>query len=276
MNDYTYTQGGSLPQIEPPQRVISLVPSVTESLFDLNLGRRLIAVTDACRYPAQGTALLPRIGPPLNPDTERIIALVPDLVIAHSEENRPQDLDTLRAAGLEVWETFPRTVAEAFTLLWDMMNVFDDQTMVPRIRLLEYTHDWLRGISLTHADHLPRVFVPLSADPWTTVSASTFTHDLLRICGGANICGDLPGADRYPQITLDDVIQHQPEVILLPEGAGYPFGASHIEQFQALELPAAAHHRIHLIDASLLTWHGTRLAHAFDTLPSLLFTMETL
>ncbi len=276
MNDYTYTQGGGLPQIEPPQRVVSLVPSVTESLFDLNLGSRLIAVTDACIHPAQGTALLLRMGPPQELDTDRIIALSPDLVIAHSEENRQQDIEILRAAGLEVWETFPQTVAEAFTLLWDLMNLFDDQIMVPRIRLLEYTYDWLRGISLANEDRLPRVFVPLAANPWITISADTFTHDLLRICGGENIFADRSGDGRYPQVTMEEIIQRQPEVILLPEGAPDGFDPSHVELFKGLDVPAAVSNRIHLIDTSLLTWHGTRLAHAFDTLPALLFTMETL
>jgi ABC-type Fe3+-hydroxamate transport system substrate-binding protein len=301
MNDstpHTYMQGAGIPQMDPPQRVVSLVPSVTESLFDLNLGSRLVAVTDYCVHPAGGVARLPRIGGTKNPNVEQIIALRPDLVIANREENRKQDVETLRAAGITVWVTFPKTVADAFTLLWDMMNLFDEQSMVPRVRLMEYTYDWLNGISLAREDYLTRVFAPIWFKPWMTFNADTFAHDLLRVCGGINIFRErnrqyplkadlgaseaytpddprVEGRDtRYPRITLDEIVEHQPEVVLLPSEP-FPFDEAHVELFQSLDIPAAAQNRIYLVDGSLLTWPGTRLAYAFDQLPALLMSTET-
>src|SRR5215813_10122637 len=97
------------PVSTPPRRVVSLVPSVTESLFDLNLGDRLIAITDYCVYPEAGVARLPRIGGTKNPDVGRIINLSPDLVIANQEENRKEDVLALQEAGIPVWVMFPRT-----------------------------------------------------------------------------------------------------------------------------------------------------------------------
>jgi ABC-type Fe3+-hydroxamate transport system substrate-binding protein len=300
MNDstqHTYNQFADIPQMEPPQRVVSLVPSVTESLFDLNLGDRLVAVTDYCVHPADGVARLPHIGGTKNPNVEQIIALRPDLVIANQEENRKQDVEALRAAGITVWVTFPKTVADAFTLLWDMMNLFDEQSMVPRVRLMEYTYDWLNGISLANEDHLTTVFAPIWFEPWMTFNADTFAHDVLRVCGGRNVFGErdrqyplkadlgegeaypaddprIEGRDtRYPRVTLDEIVQQQPEVVLLPSEP-FPFDESHVELFQSLDIPAAHHSRIHLVDGSLLTWHGTRLAYAFDTLPALLLSTE--
>lgn len=236
---------------------------------------------------------------PKNPDVTRIIQLQPDLVIANQEENRREDIEALQAAGIPVWVTFPRKVADVFVLLWNIMTLFDETSMVPRVRLIEYTYDWVNGISRTREGEgtLPRVFVPIWLDPVMTFNQDTYIHDLLWVCGGVNVFGmrdrqyplkaDLHQAEpfapddpriegrdtRYPRITLDEVVAAQPDVILLPSEP-FEFTEAHIPIFAALDIPAAHHNRIHLVDGSLLTWHGTRLAYAFDTLPALLTTLS--
>jgi ABC-type Fe3+-hydroxamate transport system substrate-binding protein len=289
----TYLYQMDAPVTEPPQRVVSLVPSITESLFDLNLGERLIAITDYCVYPEAGVAGLPHIGGTKNPNVGQIIALKPDMVIANAEENRREDIDSLRQAGVAVWVTFPRTVADAINLLWNIMQVFDDATMVPRVRLIEQTMDWVQGISRANEDHPPRVFVPIWLDPLMTFNADTYSHDLLRVCGGLNVFAErqrkyplkadlgvgqpyppdqIEGRDtRYPRITLEEVEAAQPDVILLPSEP-FQFTEAHVPIFAGLDVPAARSNRIHLIDGSLLTWHGTRLAHALNAIPSLLLS----
>lgn len=282
-----------MPDIAPPRTVVSLVPSITETLFDLNVGDRLVAITDYCIHPADKVARLPRVGGTKNPDIARIIALRPDLVMMNREENRRADAEALDAAGIPVWVTFPQTVADVFRLLWDIMNLFDEASMVPRVRLIEYTHDWLSGISRAREPELTKVFAPIWLDPLMTFNADTYIHDLLRVCGGQNVFGErerlyplaadlgqaapYPADDprsagrdtRYPRVTWDEVVAAQPEVILLPSEP-FAFGAQHLPTFTALDVPAARDNRIHLIDGSLLTWHGTRIAYAFDTLPALL------
>jgi len=289
----TYFYQMDAPVTEPPQRVVSLVPSVTESLFDLNLGERLIAITDYCIYPEAGVAGLPRIGGTKNPNIEQIIALKPDMVIANAEENRREDIESLQQAGVAVWVTFPRTVADAINLLWNIMHVFDDATMVPRVRLIEQTMDWVQGISRANEDHPPRVFVPIWLDPLMTFNADTYSHDLLRVCGGLNVFAErqrnyplkadlgsgepyppdrIEGRDtRYPRITLEEVEAAQPDVILLPSEP-FQFTEAHVPIFARLDVPAAHSNRIHLVDGSLLTWRGTRLAHALNAIPSLLLS----
>jgi ABC-type Fe3+-hydroxamate transport system substrate-binding protein len=301
MNDeyreYTYTQQMNIPVTEPPQRVVSLVPSITESLFDLNLGARVIAVTDYCIHPADQVSRLLHVGGTKNPDVERIIALGPDLVIANQEENRREDVQALEAAGIPVWVTFPRTVADVFTMLWDIMNLFEETTMVSRIRLIEYTYDWVQGISKAREDDPCRVFVPIWRDPLMTFNADTYMHDLLRVCGGLNVFeerirrypleADLGRAEpyaqddphvagrdtRYPRVTLEEVTAAQPDVILLPSEP-YPFSEADIATFAALSVPAAREGRIHLVDGSLLMWHGTRIAYALNELPALLCALD--
>lgn len=247
---------------ESPRRVVSLVPSLTESLFDLDLGARLIAVTDACVHPAAALDGLARVGAPDAPDCDQIIALAPDLVFVSDEVNPPSVADELLAAGLTVWQTGPRSVFEALNLLWDIMNAFDHPVMVPRVQAIERAYD--ATLAASRATPPVTVFAPLSRDPWRCPARASFTHDLLRVCGGESL---------FPEgepVTPDDLVAAQPDVILLPEGEGFPFGVDDANRLAALDIPAARRGHIHLIDGTLLTWPGTRIAYALRDLPALL------
>lgn len=282
-----------------PRRVVSLVPSVTESLFDLNLGSRVIGRTDYCVYPAGKVEQIPTVGGTKNPDVEKIIALKPELVMANREENRKEDVEALQAAGIPVWVSFPQTIAESFNLLWNIMYLFEETSMVHRIRMVEYTYDWLNSIALEREMSNPiKVFAPIWLDPLMTFNSETYTHDVVRVCGGINVFADrerrmplaadlgeaepyaaddprVEGRDtRYPRVTWEEVEAAQPDVILLPSEP-FAFTEEHLPLFQRLNVPAAKTGRIHLVDGSLLTWHGTRVAYAMQNLPPLLKPSET-
>ncbi len=253
-----------------PQRVVSLVPSVTESLFDLSLGTRLLAVTDYCERPADGVAPLPKVGGTKNPNIQQIITLQPDLVIVNSEENRREDAEALQTAGLKVWVTSPHTVAEAINLLWEIMDVFDEASMVPRVRNIERVLDY---VSLAaRAQPSLRTFVPIWCDPWMSFNADTYIHDLLANLGLENVFTEHD--TRYPRLSLDEIINKQPQLIFLPTEP-YNFQEADAEIFYQLDIPAAQHGTIYLIDGSLLTWHGTRLGQALNDLPPLIDEIRT-
>ena len=250
----------------PPQRVVSLVPSLTETLFDLDLGDRLIAVTDYCTRPAERVAALPKVGGPKSPDVAHIVALAPHLVLMGEDENRLADAQALAEAGLRLWAVRPRSVQDALNLLWAIMEVFEHPRMVPRVREIERARDY----TFAAAEALPqraRVFVPVWRDPWRTFNRATYAHDVLHVCGGANVFADR--AERYPEISLDDVVAAQPEVVLLPSEP-CAFTETDAATFRALDIPAAKNGRIHLVEGSLLSWYGTRLAYALRDLPPLL------
>ncbi|MEP7289036.1 MAG: helical backbone metal receptor [Chloroflexota bacterium] len=291
----TYNYEMEKPVDYVPQHVVSLVPSVTESLFDLNLGSRVIGVTDYCTRPAEGVQKLPRCGGTKNPDIAKIIALAPDLVIMNEEENRKADSDALKAAGIPTWVTHPNTVREALDLLWTMMDIFEEPSMVPRVRLIEVTYEWTLGVMSELAPK--RAFVPIWRDPWMTFNRDTYIHDLLRTCGVANVFADrvrqfplaadlgsaepLPADDprvqnqdvRYPRISLDEVVAAQPDLVLLPDEP-YAFSQTDADEIARLDIPAAKNDQIRLVDGSLLTWHGTRIAYALRDLPPLLGTIH--
>lgn len=289
-----YTQLQDLPIDVPPRSIVSLVPSMTETLFDLALGHLVIGRTDYCTRPADRVQSIPSVGGTKNPRVEQIVAMRPDLVIANQEENRREDVEALQANGIAVWVTFPRTVLESFNMMWNLMYLCDVTTMVERVRLIEYTYDWLDAIAqrLEMTDPL-RVFCPIWLDPLMTINRETYVHDVIRVCGGTNVFADrdrlyplaadlgraqplaaddprMVGRDtRYPRVTWEEVEASQPDVILLPDEP-FAFNESHVPLFLALDVPAARQQRVHVVDGSLLTWHGTRVAYAFETLPKLL------
>lgn len=293
MDDKTYQQELQIPVTTPPKRVVSLVPSITESLFDLDLGDRVVGITDYCIYPAEKVVQLPKVGGTKNPNIQQIIDLNPDLVFANQEENSKADVEALQNAGIPVWVTFPKSVQDALNLLWNIMYAFEHTIMSARVRVIEASYDWVSAISEAKEDNFCKVFVPIWKAPLMTFNQHTYIHDLLRVCGGQNIFADRErlyplaadlgktgmsdsesrrtgGRDtRYPRITLEEVEAYQPDVILLPSEP-YVFTEADIPMFKSLDVPAVKHNRIHLIDGSFLSWHGTRLAYALNDIPQLM------
>lgn len=261
------------PVTHVPRRVVSLVPSITESLFDLNLGERLVGVTENCTRPAEFVARLPRVGGTQTPDMERIIALRPDLALLSVDENRQADAQSLRAAGIPVWTTGPRTVREAIDLLWLMMDVFEEASMVHRVRLIEVTYE--ATLRYMTDSKMVRTFVPMGHDPWITFKRDTFSHDMLFACGAENSFADYASSDsdggdsRYPRVTLDEVIAAQPDLVLLPTDAFEEADIAEVSRLLA-GTPAAQRGKIQRVDGSLLTWPGTRIAYALRDLPPLI------
>jgi ABC-type Fe3+-hydroxamate transport system substrate-binding protein len=280
--EHVYNHRQDTPIDYPAKTIVSLVPSITESLFDLQLHDRLIGRTEYCIYPEEQVEQVEIIGSTKNLNVARIIELAPELVIANYEENSPRDVEKLREAGIPVWVTFPKTVQDVFNLLWNVMYLFDQTDMAPRIRLIEKSYDWVNGMALQDEETAPKVFAPIGHDPWMTFNADTYMHDLIRVCGGLNIFADREqqlslDADssvqkhdkRYPLVTLAEVESRQPDIILLPSEP-FQFTQEHVEIFARMDVPATKNNRIHRVDGRYLSWHGTRVAYALNEIPELI------
>ena len=233
-----------------PQRIVSLVPSLTEALFALGLGERVVGVTEWCVHPHDAVAALPKVGGTKNPDLAAIRALAPDLVIANQEENRRRDVEKLEAAGVRVWVTYPRTVAEGAAVLAELAEL--GAAPDARARVVAPVLAAVADAEAARPERGVPVFCPIWRDPWMTVGADTYAHDLLTLCGGLNVFAER-GDRRYPRVTLDDVVAAAPEVVLLPDEP-YAFGASDEAELRRLPLPAAKHGRIHRIDGTWVSW----------------------
>ncbi|MEV7216926.1 helical backbone metal receptor [Kitasatospora cineracea] len=229
----------------PPavQRVVSLVPSLTEAVAVTAPGL-LVGATDWCSHPAGLDAV--RIGGTKNPSVEAIRALRPDLVVANEEENRAPDLAALCAAGLAVWTTRIRDLDQALDSL--------HRLLVDALRLPH--PDWLaaarRAWDFPPPPRTVRAIAPIWRRPWMVLGRDTFAADLLRRLGVDLLPAEHP--DRYPRLTLDQLNALRPELLLLPDEP-YRFTATDgPEAFPAL--PYA------LLDGRHLTWYGPSLAAA--------------
>ncbi len=225
-----------------PSRVVSLVPSITESIA-LTCPDVLVATTDWCTHPA-GLDVV-RIRGTKNPDCRAIIDLAPDLVVANMEENREIDVRRLRDAGVTVWVTRIETLDESFTSLRRLFT----------LALMVDIPSWLlraEAIWATPAGPTTtRVGVAIWRDPWMVVGSSTFTGDLVSRLGVVNAFADHP--DRYPAVSLDD-LQKEADLVLLPDEP-YVFTADDGPE----SLPRV---RTALVSGRDLTWYGPSLVEA--------------
>jgi ABC-type Fe3+-hydroxamate transport system substrate-binding protein len=248
------------------RRIVSLVPSTTELLCALGLADALVGVTVYCVEPREVVRTRTRVGGEKDPDLATIQALAPDLIVANIEENRREDVEALRAAGLRVWLTYPRSVAESLAMIRELGEVTG--AVAAARALLDSLEPLYAEVRARLAGRRPTpVFYPIWREPWMTVGRDTYIHDLLATCGGLNVFGD---RDRYPSVSLDEVAARAPEVVLLPDEP-FRFRRAHLRDFEAYPgMPAVRAGRLHLVDGKPFSWHGPRLADALRTVPALL------
>jgi ABC-type Fe3+-hydroxamate transport system substrate-binding protein len=228
------------------ERVVSLVPSITEALASVRR-EAVVGATDWCTHPADlDETLEQRVRGTKNPNLETIRGLRPDVVIANHEENRELDVRRLREAGITVHVTKIETVPEAVETF---EHLFDDVLGWPR-------PDWLAQARELWCGPLPEitrtVAIPIWRDPWMVVGGSTFTGDLVRRLGWANSFAD--SADRYPKVEPEDIAKTGVDLVLLPDEP-YVFTAEDGPE----AFPGTA---TRLVSGRLLTWYGPSLVEA--------------
>jgi ABC-type Fe3+-hydroxamate transport system substrate-binding protein len=251
----------------PPRRIVSLVPSLTETLCALGLADALVGITAYCVEPREVVRGKTRIGGEKNPDLEKIRALEPDLVVANVEENLREHVATLRAWSIPVWVTYPRTVVEGIQLIAELGALTGTE---PRAAALLGEIEPLYARVAGGAARRPAVavFYPIWRDPYMTINRDTYIHDMLRVCGARNVFADR--AERYPTVTLDEMAAQRPAVILLPDEP-FRFRRAHLADFAGyVDVPAVRDRRIHLVDGKPFSWHGPRIGEALRMLPALI------
>jgi ABC-type hemin transport system substrate-binding protein len=240
----------------PVRRVVSLVPSLTESIA-VTRPEALVGATTWCTHPAE--LAVERVRGTKNPDLKAITALAPDLVVANQEENRRVDVERLRAAGIPVWVTVIRTLDEAIASL---RRMFREALGWPEPAwLTEAERVWLEP----PPDPAVTAVIPVWRDPWMVVGSATFTGDVAARLGLRNVYGDHP--DRYPHVSLEDLDARQPDIVVLPDEP-YVFSASDgPEMFTG--------RRVALVEGRSLTWYGPSLVAARSLLLSQLAAART-
>jgi ABC-type Fe3+-hydroxamate transport system substrate-binding protein len=235
--------GQPVPAARPARRVVSLVPSLTESVA-VTRPHALAGATIWCTHPKDLD--VPRVRGTKNPDLAAIAALKPDIVLANQEENRRVDVERLRASGIPVWVTVIRTLDEAFGSL---RRMFTEALGWPE-------PPWLAEAERSWRDPAPgprvRAAIPIWRDPWMVVGSATFTGDLAARLGLDNVYAGHP--ERYPHVTLGDLAARDPELIVLPDEP-YTFTATDGPEMFPKQ-------RVALVAGRGLTWYGPSLVTA--------------
>lgn len=259
--------GRPVPLAGPAGRIVSLVPSLTELVFALGCGGKVVGVSDYCVHPEEGLAGLPRVGGQKDPDLSRLLGLRPDLVLANKEENLRRDVLALEAAGVAVYVTDVRTVAAALDLPGALgLPCGADPGLVAEVAGAMAAGVGRGREAAARRGRPVRVAVPIWRDPFILAGTDTYIDDVLSALGGWNVARDLagrPGNQRYPKAGLEEVRRLGPDLVLLPSEP-YPFGpADEAEVAAAVGVPARR------CDGTVLCWYGPRTGRIHELSPLL-------
>ncbi len=241
------------------ERIVSLVPSLTELVWWLGRGDALVGRTRFCTEPAGLIDAVTVVGGTKNPKIERIMGLRPDLVIANKEENRREDVEALEAAGITVMLTNPNTVAEALEMVAEIGAVLECAQQADAL-----VEDVREVLAEPFGGPSPCVFVAVWKDPLLGMGSESYGHDLVEQAGGRNVLADKP---RYPELTREELIELGPELIVLPDEP-YPFKERHLAEFSGIA-------ETRLIDGKVLWWYGPRMADAIRSLRTMFSEART-
>ncbi|MGE3172121.1 MAG: helical backbone metal receptor [Planctomycetota bacterium] len=243
-----------------PERIVSLVPSTTESVCALGAAPRLVGCTRYCIEPAARLARVPRVGGTKNPALDEIAALEPDLVLGNAEENRAEDLDWL-AQRFPVLVQTPTSVAAAAAALTGLGAALGGaaaavaDTYSARIRAQAAAGELLAAQVLAARARPVRVFFAIWAKPWMSVNRTTYIHDVLRLSGAVNVCAD--DERRYPEVAASRVVARGLDAVLLPSEP-WEFDARQRQDLVAAGTFGAA--ALQLCCGRDFCWHGVRAA----------------
>lgn len=259
--------GRSITIGQRPERIVSLVPSLTEALFAFGLEQEIAGVTRFCVEPRRGVAGKTKVGGTKALDVAKIEALKPDLVIAGAEENRPADISQLIDHGRPVFVTMVTSVQSAIEVLRQLAAITG--TTATARPIIERAKEALALVQAAAAGlERVRVFCPIWRNPYMTCSRGTYMADVITVCGGRNVFDERQ--ERYPNVELTEMAALDPEVILLPSEP-YRFTERHKVDFGAFaEVTAVKNGHVFLVDGRTLTWYGPRIARSLSEVKRLL------
>ncbi len=247
----------------PPLRVVSLCPSITETIVAIGGLKAIAGVTRYCTRPSGMLWGVPRVGGTKSPEIGRILDLEPDLVFANAEENRREDVEALRAEGVEVDVTMPKTVRDVPVAIrqWGERLGTSDEAEVLAARLeAEIEKMAARPPAATF-----RYAYWIWKDPWMTVSDDTYVGDLIRLAGGVNVYG-IESA-RYPTTSPGKALARRPAVHIFPSEP-YPF--SEKKHGPLTEQLFGRESRRRFVPGHDYCWHGVRTLEGLKAVQSLM------
>jgi len=233
----------------PPQRIISLVPSQTELLFDLGLADRVVGLTKFCVHPNEWFTSKTKVGGTKKFRFDIIDSLQPDLIIGNKEENYEEGITRL-TSKYPVWMSDIISWENALLMIREVGSLVDENAKVEL--LLEEIQNKFKKIKPLPAK---RVLYFIWRKPWMAAGKNTFIDAMLLKIGLVN-CIE---TERYPELSLENIKKLSPDIILL-SSEPFPFQQKNIKELQPF-LPTA---KIILVDGEMFSWYGSRLIKAAD------------
>lgn len=264
-------QGIAVALDRPPTRIVSLAPSLTECLFALGLGPRIVGVTRFCNYPEQAKTK-PKVGGFADFSNEKVISLTPDLVVA-ARGNERQSLAQLRRLGVKVFTFDTQTLEEiidGITALGKLTGQHEQARKI--VASFRGATTWVQGrLGRLSEEQKPRVFFGGYTPPFYTPGKGTFLNDLITLAGGRNIAAD--SVVRWPQLSLEQIVAKNPDVVVCAfhryerrPADQEIIRARFSERKEWRQVAAVRNHRVYVVEPDVFLRPTPRLRKALKTL----------
>jgi iron complex transport system substrate-binding protein len=243
-----------------PQRIISLAPSITETLFALGLDSSIVGVTDYCDYPAPAKQKA-KVGGIMNPDVERIVALRPDLVLMSGSGNMKSDYDKLTSSGITVFVSYPHTIEDIFKSISDAGVLTSATSRADSLlRVLRLRKNEL--VSQAAARQKRTVLMLLSLNPIVAIGPGTFLDEMIALANGENIAHT--ATTTYPLLSREEILRRQPDVIIATNDIIRSTGDILSMYPEWKTLSAIRNKRVCIVDASIVSRPGPRIVDGLE------------
>jgi len=241
-----------------PNRIVSLVPSITEFLYDLGLKDRLVGCTKFCLHPVGLKQSITQIGGTKKVNIDRIKELGPDIIIANKEENTKEDVEKIKEV-CPVWVTDIATMEDSFEMMRSLGQVFHKQE---KVNLIVRNTEEVIGTSITSSHS---VVYLIWRKPYMTIGGDTYISNVMERFGFYN---SFNSRNRYPEVSIQDIHDVQPDHIFL-SSEPFPFKQKHLEELQK-ELGIDS---IHLVNGEFFSWYGTRIMNSKNYINELMASL---
>jgi iron complex transport system substrate-binding protein len=248
----------------PAQRIVSLAPSLTETLFAIGAGDAVAGVTSYCTYPKEATEK-PQVGGMINPSLEAIVALTPDLIVLSMEGNVREDFDRLTTLGAAVFVSNPRSLGDIQKSIKQLGALAGRNTDASRLttELAAAEAEVVRGVSGPKVTTL----LIVSIRPLIVVGGHTFLNELLETAGATNLAARFPST--YPTLSREAVVSEDPDLLLVMSDVVADTSLLFEEFPEWTSLKATKAHRIYTVDSDLVSRPGPRAVEALQLLARL-------
>jgi ABC-type Fe3+-hydroxamate transport system substrate-binding protein len=242
-----------------PLRIISLVPSITELLFDLGLENRIAGITRFCIHPEKKTQNVPKVGGTENIDFAKIKELRPDLILCSKEENKEKEIYQLME-NYPVFVSDVRSFNDAINLIYETGLITGKEIEAQKI--IAKINEGFQSVNM-NKKKISAVYL-IWKNPYMTINGDTFISDMLKTAGFDNVFKNK--AERYPVVTIEDIAKSNPQVVLL-SSEPYSFKEKDkMELMMSLQYSEIMH-----IDGEMFSWYGSRMIRAADYFKKLNF-----